>query len=104
MLDTGKFLDDKKVENVRYCYRINESKTASSLMHNIESGRDRTQTVVGVFENPTFRRSVMLETAIPDDNEKDAAFSNNPAYQGAPKITKLDGNTKAVDKNAINRL
>ena len=98
MLNTGKFPDDKKVENVHYCYRINESKTASTLMRNIENGRDRTQTVVGVFENPTFRRSVMLETAIPDDE----AFSN-PAYQD-PKIAKLDGNTKPVDKNAINRL
>ena len=46
-------------------------------MRNIESGRDRKQTVVGVFENPTFRRSAMLETTMPDDN---GVFSN-PAYQ-----------------------
>lgn len=70
------------------------------MLRNIESGRDRTQTVVGVFENPTFRRGVMMETAILDDT----ALSNNPAYQAAPKIAKLDGNTKPVDKNAINRI
>ena len=72
-------------------------------MRNIESGRERTQTVVGVFENPTFRQSMMLETTIPDENGKDAVFSN-PRYQDITKITKLDGNTKPINKNAINRL
>lgn len=82
------------------CYRINESKTASTLLHNIESGRERKETVVGVFENPTFRKSVMLETPIPDG---DGVFSNS-AYQSTTKVTKLDGNTKPVDKSSINRI
>jgi len=72
-------------------------------MRNIESGRDRTQTVVGVFENPTFRKSVLLENSISDDNGKGLGFENSK-YQDSPKITKLDGNTKIVDKSAINRL
>ena len=84
-------------------YRINESKTASTLLRNIESGRERTQTVVGVFENPTFRSSVMLESTISDDNGKEAVFTN-PMYQAVPKVTKMDGNTKPANKNAINRL
>ena len=66
-------------------------------MRNIESGRERTQTVVGVFENPTFRQSMMLETTIPDENGKDVVFSN-PRYQDTTKITKLDGNTKPINK------
>lgn len=72
-------------------------------MRNIESGRDRKQTVVGVYENPTFRRSVMMETAIPHDDGKDLSFKN-PEFQDAPKITKLDGNTKPINNSAINRI
>jgi len=86
-----------------YCifYRINEPKTAAALQRNIESGRDRTQTVVGEFTNPTFCRSVMMETTL--DDSKDVVFAN-PTYKNAPNVTKLDGNTDPVGKGAINRV
>jgi len=43
----------------------------------------------------------MMETTLEDS--KDLVFTN-PTYTDVPKITKLDGNTDAVGKGAINRV
>ena len=70
-------------------YRINETKNVTTWQRNMEGG--------AVVENPTFRRSVMME-------DSSAKVFNNPAYEDAPNITKLDGNTKVADRSAINRM
>ena len=59
----------------------------------------RRQTVVGEFDNPAFGAKIKPVTA----NSDDTVFQN-PTYDDTPVITKLEGNTKPVERSAISRI
>ena len=68
------------------------------MQSNIEDGRNRSQTVTGMFDNSAFdKKGKKLPVG------GDTVFEN-PTFNDAPVITKLGGNTEPVTRSAITRI
>ena len=77
---------------------ITQNRTLPTLQSNVEDGRNRLQTVTGMFDNTAFdgkgkKSLVGGETVF-----------ENPTFTDTPVITKLNGNTEPITKSAITRI